>query len=60
MVDPAEASVRINKLARELNDLLAFAASPDVKRIAEITTEMRSQANQIRIWAFDKERANGT
>jgi hypothetical protein len=55
MKDPADASVSINRLSRELNDLLAFAGSPDYKRIAEVATEMRAQANQVRIWAFEKE-----
>lgn len=57
MVDPAEASVRINKLSRELNDSLAFAGNPDIKKLLELTTEIRVQANMIRMWAFEKDAA---
>lgn len=55
MVDPAEASVRINQLSRELNNLLAFAGRPDVRRLVEVSTELRILANAVRMWAFEKE-----
>ena len=55
MVDPAEASVRINALSRELNSILAFTAKPDLAKLLEVTTEIRVQANLIRMWAFEKD-----
>jgi hypothetical protein len=55
MHDPAEASVRINKLSRELNDIIAFAARPDLNRLVEVATEIRAQANSVRLWAFGQQ-----
>jgi len=54
MHDPAFASVCINKLSRELNDVLAFGSNPDLKRIAELTVEIRTYANEIRSWAYEQ------
>jgi hypothetical protein len=55
MIDPAEATVRLNTLARELNNLMSPCGSPDFTRIVEVTTDIRAQAGAIRGWVFDKQ-----
>ncbi len=55
MSDPAHATVVINQLARQLNDLMANTGKPDLEKIIDTTVELRACANQIRLWAHDKE-----
>jgi hypothetical protein len=55
MSDPAYATVQINSLARRLNDLMANTGQPDTEAIADACVELRVFANQIRMWAYDKE-----
>jgi hypothetical protein len=53
--DPATSSVRVNKLCREINDVLSFTGNPDLTRLVELATEMRHEAQLIRLWAFERE-----
>lgn len=55
MIDPAEATVRLNALARELNNLMSPCGDPNFTRIVEVTTDIRAQAGAIRGWVFDKQ-----
>lgn len=53
--DPSEASIRIQKLTRQINELLAFASNPDMDKLVELATELRHQAQMVRLWAFERQ-----
>jgi hypothetical protein len=54
MLDLGKSVVDINYIARELSALTAVSVTPDFKRIAELTTELRNHAQAIRMWAFEE------
>ncbi len=50
--DPSSSSVKIKRLATELNVELAKTAEPDIPKILLLANELKDEANEVRAWAY--------
>jgi phage host-nuclease inhibitor protein Gam len=50
--DPAASSVKVKRLATELNNELARTAQPDINKILLLANELKDEANEVRAWAY--------
>lgn len=51
--NPAENTVRIQQLARKLNDLMSRTAEPDSDAILHTLAELKEQTADIKAWIID-------
>jgi len=54
MQDPAKPVCDLLTLSRELSALIAVTHQPDLKKILEVSTEIRERAQAVRLWAFER------
>lgn len=54
MQDPSAAVCQLKALIKDLSALTANAYKTDYKQIMELATEIREQAQIVRMWSFEK------